>query len=66
MNNPNNAQLPTSPTTRRSDIAAVGVGLTLPSVVTLIYFVLLANASAGVQQTAYAIGKGLQFALPVF
>ena len=67
MNNPDNIQLPNaSPTSRRGDVAAVVVGLVLPSVVTLVYFVLLARASAGVQQVAYAIGKGLQFGLPVF
>jgi len=67
MNNPDNTQLPdASPTTRCGDIAAVVVGLTLPSLVTLVYFVLLGGDSAGVQQVAYGICKGLQFALPVF
>lgn len=67
MNDQHNTLLPNaSPTLRHGDVAAVVVGLALPSVVTLVYFVLLAAASTGVQQVAYAIGKGLQFALPVF
>lgn len=37
----------------------------LPTVVTLIYFVLLADASAGLQQAAGGIGKGIQFLLPI-
>ncbi len=41
-------------------------GLGLPSVVTLVYFVLLGDDSAGVQQVAYGIGKGVQFGFPVF
>ncbi|NQU19873.1 MAG: CPBP family intramembrane metalloprotease [Candidatus Nealsonbacteria bacterium] len=67
MNDPDNTQLPNaSPASRRADIAALLVGLTLPSVVTLIYFVLLDDALPWVQQAAYGICKGTQFALPVF
>lgn len=37
----------------------------LPSLVTWVYFVALASAPAAVQLTASAVGKGVQFALPV-
>ena len=39
--------------------------IALPSVVTWVYFVALAEAPAGLQIAASAIGKGVQFALPV-
>ncbi len=39
--------------------------LVLPSLVTLAYFVLADSLPSAVQQSIYAIGKGLQFALPV-
>lgn len=40
-------------------------GLLLPSLVTWVYFVWLANYAAGVQQAAYGLGKTVQFLLPV-
>jgi len=39
--------------------------MVFPTVVTWIYFVLLVGYPSGLQQTAAAIGKGIQFALPV-
>ncbi len=43
----------------------LGVALTLPTLVTWLYFVALAEAPSAVQQGAYAIGKVVQFGLPV-
>ncbi|MEM1304162.1 MAG: type II CAAX endopeptidase family protein [Planctomycetota bacterium] len=37
----------------------------LPTAVTYAYFFVVAYAPAAVQQTVYAVGKGVQFALPV-
>lgn len=45
--------------------ALVFVGLILPTAVTLVYFSLLRESHPAIQQTAYAVGKGLQFALPI-
>jgi membrane protease YdiL (CAAX protease family) len=41
------------------------VGLSLPSLVTWVYFVLLSEQSSWIQQAAYGLGKGIQFLLPV-
>ena len=48
------------------DWLALILTMVLPSFVTLTYFVLLRHQSAFVQQTAYAIGKTVQFAFPAF
>ena len=53
------------PDPRRSDWAVIGFALLLPSLITWIYFVLLAQQPAGLQQGAYSAGKTLQFALPL-
>lgn len=53
-------------TSRRADTAAVVFTLVFPTLVTLVYFVLLADHSANVQQVTYGIGKGIQFLFPVF
>jgi membrane protease YdiL (CAAX protease family) len=45
--------------------AVVVVGLTLPTLVTWIYFIALDGAAAYLQQSAYGIGKAVQFFLPV-
>jgi hypothetical protein len=50
---------------RRRDGWAVLFALVFPTVVTVVYFVLLAAQPALWQQTAYAIGKLLQFGFPV-
>lgn len=49
-----------------ADWTAVVFAIVFPSVVTWVYFVLLKDNAAFVQQTAYSIGKALQFAFPVF
>ena len=46
-------------------IALVVFALTLPTLVTLVYFVWLKNYSPAIQQGSYAIGKSIQFLLPV-
>jgi len=45
---------------------ALTFGLAFPSLLTLVYFVGLAEASRAVQQGVYLVGKTLQFGLPVF
>jgi uncharacterized protein len=47
------------------DAAAVAFALVFPAVLTWVYFVALAHSAAGVQQTAYAVGKTVQFVFPV-
>lgn len=42
----------------------MGIALLLPTLVTWLYFVALAASPATVQQTAYGIGKSVQFAMP--
>lgn len=49
----------------RRDWPAVGFALFLPTCVTVVYFVLLADRPAPWQQAAYAIGKTLQFGFPL-
>ena len=39
--------------------------LVFPFILTLNYFVILANAPPAIQQAAYSIGKAIQFALPI-
>jgi membrane protease YdiL (CAAX protease family) len=46
------------------DMAILAVALTLPTLVTWLYFVALDQQPAALQQGAYAIGKTIQFALP--
>ena len=47
------------------DWIAVIFAIAIPTVVTLVYFVLLAKAPATLQQIAYSIGKTIQFGFPV-
>jgi CAAX protease family protein len=49
----------------RADWIIVGVALALPTLVTWVYFILLNGAPARAQQTAYTVGKTIQFALPL-
>lgn len=42
----------------------LAVALVLPTAVTWLYFIALDGAAAAIQQTAYTLGKGTQFALP--
>jgi uncharacterized protein len=48
-----------------SDLLVIAFALVLPSVVTWVYFVWLTKAPSTVQQSAYSIGKAIQFLLPV-
>lgn len=50
---------------RKSNIAVLIFGLTFPTLITWVYFILLARDSAAVQQTAFSIGKAVQFTLPM-
>lgn len=50
---------------RRADTGAVLFALGLPTLVTLAYFVLMAQYSSQLQQTTYSIGKGVQFLFPI-
>jgi membrane protease YdiL (CAAX protease family) len=59
-----------SPTSHRPTTSVVAgallvVALMLPSLVTWLYFVALADAPSAVQQGAYGVGKFVQFVLPV-
>jgi uncharacterized protein len=54
-----------SPAARRADYCVVAFALFLPSIVTLLYFVILSTRPSAAQQTAFVIGKGIQFALPL-
>ena len=45
--------------------AAIVVGVVLPTVVTYVYFYVLADSPPKLQQTAYSVGKCLQFAFPL-
>ncbi len=48
----------------RSDFAAIIVALGYPTLLTLVYFLLLAGQPASWQQSIYAVGKVAQFAFP--
>jgi uncharacterized protein len=50
---------------RRAGGLVAAVGLLLPTLVTWLYFVALADRSAALQQGAYLAGKIVQFSLPV-
>ena len=56
---------PAVSTSRRADLGAVVFTMGLPTLVTWLYFVLLARHPTAVQQTAYGIGKTIQFAFPL-
>ncbi len=51
--------------TSRFDLPVTASAIVLPTIVTVIYFVVLAKSPAAIQQAAYAIGKGIQFGLPI-
>lgn len=46
--------------------SAIAFALGFPSALTWVYFVALNRQAAGMQQAAYAVGKTIQFAFPVF
>jgi len=52
------------PPVKSADRVIIAIALVLPTLVTWIYFILLHGAPAALQQTAYSIGKVVQFALP--
>lgn len=51
--------------TVRRDSAAVIFALAYPTLLTIVYFILLADEPAWIQQAAYAFGKGIQFVFPL-
>src|SRR5436309_4476395 len=48
-----------------ADWAVIAIALVLPTAITWVYFILLNGADKQLQQGAYAIGKLIQFTLPV-
>ncbi len=48
----------------RAKLAAITFAIVFPTIVTLAYFVLLADQPAPIQQAAYGIGKIIQFGFP--
>lgn len=50
---------------RPADTSAVVFAMVFPTLVTYVYFVHLAHAPAAWQQTAYTLGKTIQFAFPL-
>ncbi len=56
----------TTPLSRRAETCALAFALTFPTLLTLAYFVLLADSPAGIQRAVGGIGKGIQFAFPLF
>lgn len=73
MNSVKNARLATEPEWKSSTLEArprvpwmlLVIGLVLPTAITWIYFVALAEHASGLQQLAYGLGKGGQFLLPI-
>jgi membrane protease YdiL (CAAX protease family) len=49
----------------RGEPAAIAFAILFPSLITWIYFVLLRNAPAAIQQGAYGVGKFIQFTFPL-
>lgn len=49
----------------RAETAAIAFAILFPSLITWVYFVLLRNAPAAIQQGACGVGKFLQFAFPL-
>jgi membrane protease YdiL (CAAX protease family) len=62
--NPNDQSFEDSPS-HRLDLFAVIFAIVLPTFVTLVYFKWLSDYSPQVQQTAFSIGKTIQFAFPI-
>jgi CAAX protease family protein len=52
------------PNARWRNLLALVFGLVFPTVLTVVYFILLAKHSPAMQQAAYAIGKTMQFTFP--
>lgn len=49
---------------RRAETTVIAGAMLLPTFVTWLYFVALTSAPAALQQSAYLLGKSIQFALP--
>ena len=56
----------TESTSTRRDIAAIVFALTFPTLVTWVYFILLAESAAGLQLAAKSIGMVIQIGFPLF
>jgi CAAX protease family protein len=65
MDLPADSSTSEQPEMTAADWAMLAVALTLPTLVTWVYFVALADVPSAVQQGAYGLGKIVQFALPV-
>lgn len=50
---------------RQAEITALVFAMAFPSVLTWVYFVILAGQPAGLQQGTYSIGKAIQFGFPL-
>lgn len=48
------------------DTSALAFAIVFPTVLTWVYFIWLAKSSAALQQTAYSVGKVIQFGFPIF
>jgi hypothetical protein len=55
----------TNPSSSRSEVAAILFALSFPTLLTWVYFILLADQTPALQQSAYSIGKIIQFGFPV-
>ena len=51
---------------RWASMLAIALALVLPTLVTLVYFVMAAGQTAWLQYTAFGVGKSVQFAFPLF
>ena len=51
---------------RPRDWCAILFTLVFPTLLTVVYFILLAGHPAAVQQGAFAVGKFIQFAFPAY
>lgn len=60
-----NSAEPISTSTPR-DKFALAFAIVFPTALTWVYFIWLAKSSAALQQTAYSIGKVIQFGFPIF
>ena len=56
---------PTSPPVRRADAYALAAAMIFPALLTWVYFLVLNDRPAAIQQTVYGLGKCLQFGFPL-
>ncbi len=50
---------------KKLEPVVLAIAIALPTLVTWVYFVALTDCAATVQQTAYGVGKAIQFGLPI-